>query len=125
MKATCSRVHKILDEYDTPENTLIEKYRIKILESLYNYQGIRIKHEVPQSSEINLFIRKIEEIYPPQVFKLQETTSVKNEILHIIDEVFKYFNTLDSEEMIVSEKIVGKMINQQLAIVDKTSSKIT
>ena len=71
----------MINEYDTPENYLLQRYRAKILQSLYHYQGTRIKFQIKQSPEINNFIRMIEGIYPSQIFQMQETTTVKVQLL--------------------------------------------
>ena len=77
LRSTCERVRTILNEYDTPVNELIETIRMKILNSLYNFQGTRILNQIDQCETMNSVIRRLEDIYAPEVFKMQETTSIK------------------------------------------------
>ena len=59
LRSTCERVRTVLNEYDTPVNDLIETVRMKILNSLYNFQGTRIMNQIEQCEKINCIIKKL------------------------------------------------------------------
>jgi hypothetical protein len=54
---TCEKLKQHLAEFQTNEAEVIENVRSQALESLYNYEGTRIKNNLDSNLNINGFIQ--------------------------------------------------------------------
>lgn len=56
---------------------MIESIKSQALDSLYNYEGGRIRNRFPENKEVSVLIKALEGLYPQELFKMQSASKVK------------------------------------------------
>jgi hypothetical protein len=63
---------------------VLEGVKAQALDSLYNYEGGRIRNRFSESKEVTAMIKALESIYSQTLFKMESTMAVKSQLISTI-----------------------------------------
>lgn len=88
--------------------------KAQALDSLYNYEGGRIRNRFAESKEVTGLIKSLEGLYPHELFKMQSAATVKEKLITIIDQIQTYFRSLTGSLLGELTVIYSGMLGTQL-----------
>jgi hypothetical protein len=99
--------------------------KAQALDSLYNYEGGRIRNRFSEGQEVTALIAALEGLYPQELFKMQSASTVKTQLVNLIDQIQQYFRGLNGSLLGELTVIYSGMLDTQLETISRIRERLS